>query len=299
VYETLERGAIAEPIGRRLYTIDPEGASMWASNEVANGYPAGSGDRLYLVIYSGMPEARPAYDLLTAMAFYSPEPALMRAIRPHETERRLLPDGANVASILRRAAQADDPELLERITIYLAHILPGLQQIRVEDLGGYDLLTLRQSITTEPRWWDAHPDQISDGTLRALGVLVALFQGRLGGKSTTSLVGIEEPEAGLHPGVAGALLDALGDASHTTQVVVTTHSSALLDSDDVDVESLLAVLAENGITQIGPIDEVGRSILRDRVFTAGELLQMGQLRPSLKADDRSGHAGSPVAASPG
>jgi predicted ATPase len=129
-------------------------------------------------------------------------------------------------------------------------------------------------------------------------VLVALFQGRLGGKSETSLVGIEEPEAGLHPGAAGALLDALGDASYTTQVLVTTHSSALLDSDDVDVESLLAVVAEDGVTSIGPIDDVGRSILRDRLFTAGELLQMEHLRPGRTADDRAPDGSSPVTATP-
>jgi predicted ATPase len=223
----------------------------------------------------------------------------MRAIRPREADSRLFADGENVASILRRITKADDPELLERITVYLAHILPGLQQIRVEDLRGYDLLTLRQRFPNGPGWWDAQPDQISDGTLRALGVLVALFQGRLGGKSETSLVGIEEPETGLHPGVAGALLDALSDASQTTQVLVTTHSSALLDSDDVDVDSLLAVVADDGITQIGPIGEVGRSILRDRLFTAGELLQMEQLRPGPKADGHTQPAGSPVAATPG
>jgi predicted ATPase len=130
-------------------------------------------------------------------------------------------------------------------------------------------------------------------------VLAALFQGRLGGRSATSLVGIEEPEAGLHPAAAGALFDALVDASYTTQVLVATHSAALLDSDDVDVDSLLAVVAEDGLTQIGPIDEVGRSILRDRLFTAGELLQMAQLRPGRIADDSPQDPNIPIASTPG
>jgi len=131
---------------------------------------------------------------------------------------------------------------------------------------------------------------MSDGTLRALGVLVALFQGRMGSESPVSLVGIEEPETGLHPATAGALLDALHDASVTTQVIVTTHSTDLLFSDDVNIESLLAVLARDGVTKIGPIDEVGRSVLSDHLLTAGELLQLDQLRPETSPNGSAGAA---------
>jgi predicted ATPase len=294
VSEVLERGGLDEPIGRQLYRIGPDGASMWASNQVAGTYPVSAGDRLYLVAYSGMPEARPVYDLLTSMVFYSPEPSLMRAIRPRETERRLRSDGANVASILRRVVKADDPELLERITAYLARILPVLRAVRAEDLAGYDLLMLRQSIPNTAGWWDAQPDQISDGTLRALGVLVALFQGRLGGKSETSLVGIEEPEAGIHPAAARILLGAMQDASYTTQVLATTHSADMLTMGDVDLDSLLVVAAENGVTQIGPLDEVSRSAVRDRLYTVGELIQMDYIRPKAQVNGSSDDATTPA-----
>ena len=279
VQEELVHGGVAEPFGPVLYSVDQDGSTMWASEEVADKYPSFSGDRLFLVAYSGMTEARPVYDLLTSMVFYNLESASMRALRPHEADRRLFADGSNVAGILRRAAESENPELLERITTYLAHIQPGLREIRAEDLGGYDLLSLRQEIANEPGWWDARPNQISDGTLRALSVLVALFQGRLGGKSETSLVGIEEPEAGLHPAAANVLADALADASYTTQVVATTHSADMLHMGDVDLNDLLVVSVENGITSIGPVDDVSRSVVRDRLFTIGDLLQMDQIRP--------------------
>jgi predicted ATPase len=213
------------------------------------------------------------------MAFCNPNPASMRDVIPHESGIRLRPDGSNIASLLRRAAEADDSELLERITAYLARISPGLREIRAEDLGGYDLMMLRQDIANEPGWWDARPDQISDGTLRALGVLVALFQGRLGGKSETSLVGVEEPEAGVHPASARIILGAMQDARYTTQVLATTHSADMLTMGNVDLDSLLVVAAENGITQIGPLDDVSRSVVRDQLFTVGELLQADQIQP--------------------
>ena len=129
-----------------------------------------------------------------------------------------------------------------------------------------------QTIPEAANVFDA--DQLSDGTLRALAVLVALRQGRLGGKSSTSLVGIEEPENNVHPAAARILLAAMESATHDTQILATTHSTAMLDTDDIDVNSLLAVAADNGVTVIAPIDAVGQSVLKDRLFTAGELLQL-------------------------
>jgi hypothetical protein len=93
------------------------------------------------------------------------------------------------------------------------------------------------------------------------------------------LVGIEEPEVALHPAAAGVLLDGLRDASHHTQVVVTSHSPELLDDEKIESTSILAVEASKGITHIGPLDEAGRTALRERLFTAGELLRLNQLAP--------------------
>ena len=47
---------------------------------------------------------------------------------------------------------------------------------------------------------------MSDSTLRAFGVLVALFQQAGGNGGTPRFVGIEEPEAALHPAAAGVLI---------------------------------------------------------------------------------------------
>ena len=119
---------------------------------------------------------------------------------------------------------------------------------------------------------------MSDGTLRALGVLVALFQG-VGNGDTRWLIGIEEPEVALHPAAAGMLTDSLREASLTAQVLVTSHSPDLLDDELIPDDAILAVVAEHGETKIATLDETGRSALRDRLYTAGELLRMDQLRP--------------------
>ena len=121
-----------------------------------------------------------------------------------------------------------------------------------------------------------------DGTLHVLGVLVALFQHADGTGGHPGLIGIEEPEAALHPAAAGALTDVLREASEHVQVIVTSHSADLLDRDTIAEESILAVEAEHGETRIAPLDETGRTACRDGRFTAGELLRMDQLTPAVE-----------------
>jgi predicted ATPase len=87
-------------------------------------------------------------------------------------------------------------------------------------------------------------------------------------------VGIDEPEIALHPAVAGILLDSLREASASTPVVVTGHSPDLLDNDEIETDSILAVVTEYGVTVIWPVDDAGRSALGDHLYTAGELLRL-------------------------
>jgi predicted ATPase len=121
-------------------------------------------------------------------------------------------------------------------------------------------------------------------------VLAALFQpwvldGRI------SLVGIEGPEAALHPAAAGALFDALTEASERVQVLVTNQSADLLDRDDLDPSIMRAVASEAGVTVIGDVDSVSLRALRDRRFTAGELLRAGQITPEAPAETGSAPVG--------
>ena len=109
--------------------------------------------------------------------------------------------------------------------------------------------------------------------------LAALFQpdvvnGRI------PLVGIEEPEIALHPAAAGVLFDALTEASQRVQVVATSQSPDLLDRDDLDVAAVRAVSMEHGLTTIGEVDEASRSIVKDKLYTLGQLMRGNQISPS-------------------
>ena len=67
--------------------------------------------------------------------------------------------------------------------------------------------------------------RLSDGTLRYLSLLTVLLD-----PEPPPLIGIEEPELGLHPDVVFGLAPLLVEASERTQLIVTTHSPTLIDA---------------------------------------------------------------------
>ena len=241
-------------------------------------FPPAASDRLYLVNASGLPEFLNLYDALSRMGFYSLNPARIRDLQAPDAGDLLQRDGSNIASVLARLASSDR-EAKQRIEEYLGKVVPGVYGVDAKVVGPRETLEFRQQVAGSPDPWRFLAANMSDGTLRALGILVALFQATNGARRRVPLVGIEEPEVALHPAASGILLDSLRDASAKTQVVVTSHSPDLLDDEDLDTDSILAVISEAGVTKIGPLDEAGKSALRDRLYTAGELLRLNQLTP--------------------
>ena len=237
--------------------------------------PACANDRLYLVNVSGLEVFRPLYDALSGMGFYNLNPEAIRDLQAPDPGELLKRDGSNLASVLSNLKSCRKTAVEE----YLTAITPGVTGVAARTMGTKLTLDFRQEVRGAKYPWRFPASNMSDGTLRALGVLVALFQGDGESLERRHLVGIEEPESALHPAAAGVLIDSLTDASQRVQVIVTSHSADLLDNDAIPDTSILAVLSEHAETRIGPLDEASRSALRDHLFTAGELLRMDQLRP--------------------
>lgn len=251
--------------------------------------PEVSSDRLYLVNASGLPEFRPVYDAFSNMGFYSLNPDRIRDLQPPDAGRLLARDGSNLASVLAQL-EAVHPATKQRIEEYLSKIVPGVRRVEQRVIGPKETLEFGQDVAGSEFPWRFLAANMSDGTLRALGILVALLQSGdgNGAGSHVPLVGIEEPELALHPAAAGVLIDCLRDASRNTQVLVTSHSPDLLDNPQLETDAILAVIADAGATTIGPLDEAGKSALRDRLYTAGELLRLNQLTPDPAAKALSG-----------
>lgn len=241
-------------------------------------------DRLYLVNASGLPPFRGTYDALASMGFYNLNPDDMKELQSPDAGELLHRDGGNVASVIARLS-ADQPKVVERVHSYLATIVPGITEVERVSLGPRETLQFKQRVTGSPHPWKFFAASMSDGTLRALGTLVAVTQ-LAERNAPVSLVGIEEPETALHPAAAGALMDALREAASHTQVIVTSHSPDLLDQVNLETDRLLAVVSREGRTMIAPVDPASREAIQEHLYTPGELLRLDQLEPDQRDLER-------------
>lgn len=237
--------------------------------------PVASEDKLYLLNASGLPAFERVYRALSNIVVYNPVPDEIRGFKSEKRYRNLDRAGSALAETISKMKRTA-PDRFTRVQEYLRKINPSISAVNAMSVDAN--FNLRFELNQGDSAFDDFPSSnISDGTLRALAVLVALFQDA--DRYPLSLIGLEEPEAGLHPAAASVLFDSLVEGSRIRQVVVTSHSPDLLDREDVPPGALKAVSMRNGRTIIGDVDQAARLALRERLYTPGELLRMGQLQP--------------------
>ena len=176
-----------------------------------------------------------------------------------------------MASVLREIRDRD-PDDLQRICELLEAIVPTIKRVDVKDYGSKLALEFTQRWDEGPRSLTLEASSMSDGTLRALGLLAAVYQ-----RSTPSLIAIEEPEATIHPGAIGVILDVLRFASDRTQLIVTTHSPEVLDAEWLEDRHIRIVTWEDGATRVTPLSVGSREALREHLMSAGELFRSNAL----------------------
>ncbi len=102
-------------------------------------------------------------------------------------------------------------------------------------------------------------NKVSDGTLRLLAYLALLNQ-----EALPSLIAIEEPERDLHPAWLTALGEILILLANRTQVIITTHSSQLLDSlDPQELNEGIGILLLRNVrgqgTEVFTLDDIRKN----------------------------------------
>lgn len=242
--------------------------------------PPALDDRLLLVAASGFPQFRPVYDALSRIEVYNLNPRAIAAMQKPDPGELLRRDGSNAASVFHRMSES----AAKQIRRNLAKIVPGISDAEVKTLGQQETIEFRQSVKGQQHPWRFLASAMSDGTLRAFAVLLAVFQSAAKRESDTRplLIGLEEPEIALHPAAAQVLLSALRQGAKHCQIIVTSHSPELLDNPEIPAESILAVENDDGLTCIAEMDDAGKKMLRERLFTPGELLRQNQISPNKK-----------------
>lgn len=201
--------------------------------------------------------------------YYRLFPDNLRLPRGFQVRDKLLEEGDNLSSVLSRVTEEKGVPYQQLVSA-LNKVVPDVVDIRVYKAGGYQFIQFKHDHLSpdcdgEEGWLDISSE--SDGTVRMLGLLVALYQ-----DPPPTLIIVEEPENSIHIGALGVLADSLMEAGQRSQVMVTTHSPDLLDH--FSEENIRAVVSQEGRTRVGTLKENQAIALRETLFTAGELHRM-------------------------
>ncbi len=225
---------------------------------------------LVLPVVGGDERFAPVLKTLLSMRRYSIEPATLRTMQDPDSGTSLRSDGSNAASVWQELSKSSK-ETREKILSFLEKIVPYTTAVKTKRHGNKVSLEFTQE-WEEGKKIPFEGFNMSDGTLRAFGLLMAVFQ-----VPPPSVLVIEEPEATIHPGALDAILDVIRRASQIMQVVVTTHSPEVLDARWIKDRHLRIVTWEKGSSYISALSESSRKAMQNHLMGAGELLRSNAL----------------------
>lgn len=203
---------------------------------------------------------------LTEYATYSIFPNTIRTPQAVSSGNTLDPDGKNIASILKLMTR-EGRRGRERLLTSLKKTLPIVNALTIKSTAGFYVPVLTVTDVSGEQH-ELNMSQISDGTLRVLGMLTAFYQ-----PHTPSKIAIEEPEQMIHPALLIVLRDACSDYITTKsngQIFLTTHSPYLVDL--FDPEEVISVEFEKGSTKAGPVSDRQIRAVKSGLLSLGEIM---------------------------
>ena len=177
----------------------------------------------------------------------------------------LLDGGDNLALVLQNMHFRGT---LDRLMEYLRRFWDGAEDIRINLEGGIAQTYVKERGIPNPM----AALRLSDGTLKFLCLLAVLLH-----PEPPPLICIEEPELGLHPDAVTVVADALREASEKCQVIVTTHSEALVGAFSDEPEAV--VVCERGAdggTEFRRLRSIDLDEWLER-YRLGELWRKGEI----------------------
>ncbi len=187
------------------------------------------------------------------------------ARKPQQTdlpEHPLLEDGSNLGLVLNNLkSKLGSNKLIENLNKFYE----AAEEIAPQIYGGTVQIFIREEGLIQP----IPATRLSDGTLRYLFLLALLLD-----PTPPPVICIEEPEIGLHPDILPTIAELLIDASQRTQLIVTTHSDALVSA--LPPESVLVCERDEKGSHLRRLDpEDLKEWLEE--FSLGHLWRMGEI----------------------
>ena len=177
----------------------------------------------------------------------------------------LLPDASNLGLVLNDLEHR--PNVPQNIEEMLQQFYEPFNRFTTRISGGTVQIFLHEEGLTQP----IPATRLSDGTLRYLCLLSILCH-----PTPPPLICIEEPELGLHPDILPVMAELLVDASHRTQLIVTTHSDTLVDALSHVPEAVAVCEKEDGATRLKRLDPERLQMWLEQ-YSLGNLWRSGEL----------------------
>lgn len=175
----------------------------------------------------------------------------------------LLQDSRNLGLILNQLEHTGKGTEFSRM---LNRFLPRYQRLSTSIQGGTVQFYLHEQGLKAP----VPATRLSNGTIRFLAMLALLLS-----PAPPPLICIEEPELGLHPDALDLLASLMVDASSRTQIIVTTHSDALVSALTEEAESVL-ICEHIGGTVLRRVESDKLRHWLDK-YRLGEIWRIGEL----------------------
>ncbi|HEV2136922.1 MAG TPA: AAA family ATPase [Terracidiphilus sp.] len=182
-----------------------------------------------------------------------------------QSVERLEEDGRNLAQMLTYYRDYHGPTF-ERISEMMKQFYGSFQGLDVRLIG-----THLQPAIREEGGFSVSAYRMSDGALRWLALLAILLN-----PMPAPVICIDEPELGLHPDAIHTLADLLVEASKRTQMIVTTHSDALLDAFTDTPEVVCVCEKVEGSTRIKRLDNDHLKAWLEK-YSLGKLWMSGEI----------------------
>jgi len=175
----------------------------------------------------------------------------------------LLPDARNLGLILNQLEHTDAGPEFNRL---LSRFLPRYQRFTTLIQGGTVQFYLHEQGLKAP----VPATRLSDGTIRFMAMLALLLS-----PVPPPLICMEEPELGLHPDALALFANVMVEASARTQIIVTTHSDALVSAFTEQADSIL-VCEYLGGTKLHRVESAKLRYWLDR-YRLGEIWRIGEI----------------------
>lgn len=179
-------------------------------------------------------------------------------------ENRLLPDCRNLALVLNKIEHSQASLEFNKL---LKHFFPRFEWMSTMVSSGTVQFYLHEKGFQTP----VPATRLSDGTIRFVALLATLLT-----PTPPPLVCIDEPELGLHPDAVSLVADLIMDASERMQLIVATHSDALVSALTDKADSVVACERIGAGTTLRRLDSAKLADwLKD--YALGDLWRMGEL----------------------